>query len=179
MILVTFMPSDIVYPEDLISNFKDKLSSFSNDVVFKVDEISDSDFEDIADSISNNSEDILNIFKDIDELSEPLEKIGYKISGMKIELGLFPSIKFKMDRINASDIRSIINKNHFNSLFSEDNNFVEEGLSVFQKLFIKLIENVEKIEEKIEDYGYEIDYFETSAKIPPKLIIHIKEKSLF
>ena len=98
---------------------------------------------------------------------------------MKIELGLFPSIKFKMDRINASDIRSIINKNHFNSLFSEDNNFVEEGLSVFQKLFIKLIENVEKIEEKIEDYRYEIDYFETSAKIPPKLIIHIKEKSLF
>ena len=86
------MPSDTVYPEDVISNFKDKLSSFSNDVALKVDEISDSDFEDIADSISNNSEDILNIFKDIDELSEPLEKIGYKISGMKIELGLFPSI---------------------------------------------------------------------------------------
>ena len=133
IILVTFIPSDIVYPEDVISNFKDKLSSFSNDVVLKVDEISDSDFEDIADSISNNSEDILDIFKDIDELSEPLEKIGDKISGMKIELRLFPSIKFKMDRIKASDIRSIINKNHFNSLFSEDNNFVEEGLSVFQK----------------------------------------------
>ena len=149
IILVTFIPPYIVYPEDVISNFKDKLSSFSNDVVLKVDEISDSDFEDIADSISNNSEDILNIFKDIDELSEPLEKIGYKISGMKIELGLFPSIKFKMDRIKASDIRSIINKNHFNTFFSEDNNFVEEGLSVFQKLFIKLIENVEKLKKKL------------------------------
>ena len=133
--------------------------------------MSDADIDSITDGITSNIDNILSIVKDLKYLEEPLEKIGFKIKAVKIELGLIPSVKFKIVKTDMSNLKGLLDTDQFSSLFgNKDSDFLNE-LSAFQKMFVKMLENLNVIEKQLNEYGYEIGEVETHATIPPKALM--------
>ena len=178
MLLILIIPFK-VNAESYFDKIKDKMSNMSNNLMIQAEELSDVDIDSISDGIISNSDNVLNIIKDLKNLEEPLEKIGYNIKAVKIELGLIPSVKFKIVKTDISNLNGLLDTDQFSSLFgNNDSDFLNE-LSTFQKMFVKMLENLNVIEEQLDEYGYEIGEVESHATIPPKMVLHITKKTIF
>jgi len=178
MFLILIIPFK-VSAESYLDKMKDKMSNISNDLIIQAEELSDADIDSITDGITSNIDNVLSIVKDLKNLEEPLEKIGFKIKAVKIELGLIPSVKFKIEKTDISNLNGLLDADQFSSFFGNDDSDFLNELSTFQKLFVKMLENLNVIEKQLNEYGYEIGEVETHATIPPKMVLHITKKTIF
>ena len=178
MLLILIIPFK-VSAESYFDKIKGKMSNISNNLIIQAEDLSDADIESISDGIISNSDNVLNIIKDLKNLEEPLEKIGYNIKAVKIELGLLPSVKFKIEKTDISNLNGFLDADQFSSFFGNDDSDFLNELSTFQKMFVKMLENLNVIEEQLDEYGYEIGEVESHATIPPKMVLHITKKTLF
>ena len=178
MLLILIIPFK-VNAESYFDKIKDKMSNTSNNLMIQAEELSDVDIDSISDGIISNSDNVLNIIKDLKNLEEPLEKIGYNIKAVKIELGLLPSVKFKIEKTDISNLNGLLDADQFSSFFGNDDSDFLNELSTFQKMFVKMLENLNVIEKQLDEYGYEIGDVETHATIPPKMVLHITKKTIF
>ena len=78
MFLILIIPFK-VSAESYFDKVKDQMSDISNDLIIQTEELSDVDIDSITDGVSSNIDNVLGIVKDLKNLEEPLEKIGYKI----------------------------------------------------------------------------------------------------
>ena len=78
MLLILIVPFK-VNAESYFDKMKDKMSDMSNDLIIQAEELSDADIDSISDGITSNIDNVLSIVKDLKNLEEPLEKIGFKI----------------------------------------------------------------------------------------------------
>ena len=177
MFLILIIPFN-VSAESYFDKMKDKMSNISNDLIIQAEELSDADIDSITDGITSNIDNVLSIVKDLKNLEEPLEKIGFKIKAVKIELGLIPSVKFKIEKTDISNL-NVLDADQFSSFFGNDDSDFLNELSTFQKMFVKMLENLNVIEKQLNEYGYEIGEVETHATIPPKMVLHITKKTFF
>jgi len=178
MFLILIIPFK-VSAESYFDKMKDKMSDISNDLIIQAEELSDADIDSITDGITSNIDNVLSIVKDLKNLEEPLEKIGFKIKAVKIELGLIPSVKFKIEKTDISNLNGLLDADQFSSFFGNDDSDFLNELSTFQKMFVKMLENLNVIEKQLDEYGYEIGEVETHATIPPKMVLHITKKTIF
>ena len=178
MLLILIIPFK-VNAESYFDKIKDKMSNISNNLMIQAEELSDADIDSISDGIMSNSDNVLIIIKDLKNLKEPLEKIGFKIKAVKIELGLIPSVKFKIEKTDISNLNGLLDADQFSSFFGNDDSDFFNELSTFQKMFVKMLENLNVIEKQLNEYGYEIGEVETHATIPPKMVLHITKKTFF
>ena len=178
MFLILIIPFK-VSAESYFDKIKDKMSNISNNLMIQAEELPDADIDSISDGIISNSDNVLNIIKDLKNLEEPLEKIGYNIKAVKIELGLLPSVKFKIEKTDISNLNGLLDADQFSSFFGKDDSDFLNELSTFQKMFLKMLENLNVIEKQLDEFGYEIGDVETHAAIPPKMVLHITKKTIF
>ena len=178
MLLILIVPFK-VNAESYFDKMKDKMSDMSNDLIIQAEELSDADIDSISDGITSNIDNVLSIVKDLKNLEEPLEKICFKIKAVKIELGLIPSVKFKIEKTDISNLNGFLDADQFSSFFGNDDSAYLNELSTFQKMFVKMLENLNVIEMQLDEFGYEIGEVETHATIPPKMILQITKKTIF
>ena len=112
MLLILIIPFK-VSAESYFDKIKGKMSNISNNLIIQAEDLSDADIESISDGIISNSDNVLNIIKDLKNLEEPLEKIGYNIKAVKIELGLLPSVKFKIEKTDISNLNGLLDADQF------------------------------------------------------------------
>ena len=77
MFLILIIPFK-VSAESYLDKMKHKMSDISNDLIIQAEELSDVDIDSITDGITSNIDNVLSIVKDLKNLEEPLEKIGFK-----------------------------------------------------------------------------------------------------
>ena len=86
---------------------------------------------------------------------------------------------FKSSRSKKADLNGLLDADQFSSFFGNDDSDFFNELSTFQKMFVKMLENLNVIEKQLNEYGYEIGEVETHATIPPKMVLHITKKTFF